>query len=277
MTDKRRRGVQRATLQDRYGLCFYRAPFNQIVDFALTLPHEAQLFCTCNLNHLRLLQIDAGFREAYRKASVVTIDSRPIRALAQFQVGEVLPLVTGADLFAAIIKRLRPDVDRPFFIASSEVAGNNLVAQLTMRGFAPESVGFDSPPFGFQNDETYSSRLIEKINAMKTTHLFMGVGAPKSERWIAQNLTRLPPANVFCVGAALDFSSGLKHRAPTWVRRLSMEWLHRLLSEPKRLIPRYFGDAVFLVEILAGRRLVQVCAPNIAGSNQGTADSAEIP
>jgi N-acetylglucosaminyldiphosphoundecaprenol N-acetyl-beta-D-mannosaminyltransferase len=262
MPDTRRDGAHGTdVLHDRYGLRFERASFEQVIDLALEPATQPQLFCTCNLNHLRLLQTDTAFQDAYRKAAVVTVDSRPIQMLARMQSGENLPLVTGADLFAALVDRLRPGIDRPFFVPSAPDAGEALAAQLVARGFAPDVIGHVSPPFGFQNDDAYSARLIEQICALGTTHLFMGVGAPKSELWIARHLAKLPAAHIFCVGAALDFTSGLKSRAPAWVRRFSLEWLHRLLSEPKRLVPRYAGDALFLARVIGGKRLVQICPP----------------
>ncbi|WP_176500753.1 WecB/TagA/CpsF family glycosyltransferase [Sphingomonas sp. HMP9] len=269
--------VQRSTSRDRYGLCFQRARLIEVVELAFAPIDAPQLFCTCNLNHLRLLQSDRAFQRAYRLAVVVTVDSRPLQMLARFQCGEALPLVTGADLFPALIARLRPGLDRPFFVTSSDDAGSTLVRQLVTRGFAPEAVGYFSPPFGFQDNDVHSADLIDRIQALGTTHLFMGVGAPKSERWIASKFVQLPSARIFCVGAALDFTSGLKRRAPLWVRRFSLEWLHRLLSEPKRLIPRYLGDALFLLKVMSGHRLVQICPPpGISGEDHDASPAPSI-
>ncbi|WBO20851.1 WecB/TagA/CpsF family glycosyltransferase [Sphingomonas abietis] len=268
MTDMRPAGSLRANR--RYGLNFERATFERVVEIALEPRDAPQLYCTCNLNHLRLLQTDAEFRDAYRKAGVITVDSRPIQLLARLQCADSLPLVTGSDLFSALIPRLRPSVDRPFFVTSSMEAGHILASQLMDQGFAPEAIGHVSPPFGFQDDEPYSDHLIEQITALGTTHLFMGVGAPKSERWIARYFAKLPAAHIFCVGAALDFTSGLKNRAPSWLRRFNLEWLHRMLGEPRRLAPRYLGDALFLARIIGGGRLVQVSPmPQDIGHNVG--------
>jgi N-acetylglucosaminyldiphosphoundecaprenol N-acetyl-beta-D-mannosaminyltransferase len=172
-----------------------------------------------------------------------------------------VPVVTGADLFPALLQALRPGIDRPFFVASSPEAAQILHDQLVARGFDSAQIGQDSPPYGFERDAAYSAGLVARIGALGTTHLFMGVGAPKSEIWVSRHFAALPPAHIFCVGAALDFSSSLKSRAPAWVRALSLEWAHRMLSEPRRLLPRYAGDALFLAQIVAGRKLVPVFPP----------------
>jgi N-acetylglucosaminyldiphosphoundecaprenol N-acetyl-beta-D-mannosaminyltransferase len=245
-------------LRDTMGIRFDRRDLNEIVDSALKTVNSQKLYVTCNLNHLRVLQSDGDFRQAYGKASVITMDSRPMQMVSRIRYGEQLPLVTGADLFAVLMERLVPGRDRPFFVASSTNTGERLVRKLVDRGFAAEDIGVISPPFGFEKNGVYSQSLLSTIREHRPTHLFMGVGAPKSERWVARHLPELPPAHIFCVGAALDFTAGLKNRAPAWLGQIGMEWLHRLLSEPGRLLPRYAGDAYFLACLLGGKKLATV-------------------
>jgi N-acetylglucosaminyldiphosphoundecaprenol N-acetyl-beta-D-mannosaminyltransferase len=164
-------------------------------------------------------------------------------------------------LFAVLFERLRPGLDRPFFVPSSKAIGDRLAQDLVARGFEPTAVAYNSPPHGFELDLDRGDRMVAEIQAHETTHLFMGVGAPKSERWVAQHLQVLPPAHIFCVGAALDFTAGAKTRAPAWLGQFGLEWLHRLLSEPSRLLPRYAADAAVLAKVLAGRKLAQVSPP----------------
>jgi N-acetylglucosaminyldiphosphoundecaprenol N-acetyl-beta-D-mannosaminyltransferase len=243
------------------GVRFDRKPLSEVVAVALSHVQSPAFYVTCNLNHLRVLQSDLEFRDAYRKATVITLDSRPIQMASRLRFGERLPLVTGAELFAVLFRRLRPGKDRPFFLSSSDDTGAKLRRHLLDRGFASDAVAFHSPPFGFEDDADQSAAMIAQIRAHNPTHLFMGVGAPKSERWVARHLDALPPAHIFCVGAALDFTAGSKTRAPAWLGRLGLEWLHRLMSEPSRLMPRYVGDAAVLARVLTGQRLAQVSLP----------------
>lgn len=246
---------------EQFGVRFDRTPLPELIAIALGDLQAPVFYVTCNLNHLRVLQSDAPFREAYRKAAIVTLDSRPLQMATRLRFGERMPLVTGAELFAVLFQNLRPEKDRPLFISSSDVSGNELRQRLLTRGFGPEAVAFQTPPFGFQDDESYSKALIAAIRAHGATHLFMGVGAPKSERWVAKHLNAMPPAHIFCVGAALDFTAGLKTRAPAWLGKLGLEWLHRMISEPQRLLPRYAGDAAVLAKVMTGRKLVPVSLP----------------
>lgn len=247
-----------SALHDQIGVSFDRRPLEQIVELALTQAANPVFYITCNLNHLRVLQSDPGFREAYRRASIVTLDSRPMQVITRLRFGERLPLVTGADLFSVLMERLRPQQDRPMFVASSQEVGAQLCKRLVDGGFSPNQVAFTSPPFGFERDAAFSAALLRTIREHNPSHLFMGVGAPKSERWIAEHLADLPPCHVFCVGAALDFTSGFKTRAPAWLGRVGLEWTHRLVAEPRRLLPRYAGDAVLLLQVIRGKRLARV-------------------
>jgi len=240
------------------GVRFDRKPLADVIAAALCETSAPSFYVTCNLNHLRILQSDNEFREAYRKATFITLDSRPIQIASRVCFGERLPLVTGAELFSVLFERLRPGKDRPFFVSSSDDTGRRLYQRLVERGFEHESVVYYTPPFGFEHDTDRNDAMIGHMQAHNTTHLFMGVGAPKSERWVAHNLGDLPPAHIFCVGAALDFTAGLKNRAPNWLRQLGFEWLHRLLSEPGRLMPRYAGDATILAKVLARHKLTKV-------------------
>ncbi|GBR02430.1 WecB/TagA/CpsF family glycosyltransferase [Acetobacter oeni] len=248
-------------LHEQLGVRFGHETLADVIAGAFRNIHAPVFYITCNLNHLRVLQSDMEFREAYRKATLITLDSRPVQVISRVCFGEDVPLITGADLFDALFRQMRSSRDRPFFICSSDDTGNRLRQNLLGRGFAPDSVAFYSPPFNFEHDADCNEMILAQIRKHNTTHLFLGVGAPKSENWVAQHLSDLPAAHIFCVGMALDFTAGLKKRAPSWLRSSGLEWLHRLSSEPGRLAPRYAGDAVIFARILIGQKLVQVFLP----------------
>jgi exopolysaccharide biosynthesis WecB/TagA/CpsF family protein len=113
-------------------------------------------------------------------------------------------------------------------------------------------VGAHSPSFGFEKNEQECQELIEEIKNSGATVLAVGVGAPKQEKWIYKYKEQLPNIKIFlAIGATLDFEAGNKKRAPKWVTEIGLEWLHRLLSEPKRLWKRYLiGGPIFCWLIL---------------------------
>mgnify|MGYP001796891773 CR=1 FL=1 len=199
-----------------------------------------RLLVTANLDHIVTLRRNAAFREAYADAWRVTSDGAPVFLYARIRGAAIRERVTGSDLFAAWCERVRPEEHRVFLLASNPVTAEKIRIHFLSRGFGAEAVTVEVPPFGFECDEEYSRALVERVRGARATHLVMGVGAPKSEIWAHSHRDRLGPLYVLCVGASIEFFTGDKARAPAWVGRLGLEWLHRFASEPRRLFHRYF-------------------------------------
>ena len=106
-----------------------------------------------------------------------------------------------------------------------------------------EVCGTYSPPLGFERDPTENSAIIERVNAARADVLVVGLGAPKQELWVAAQRHRLQVKTALCIGATIDFLAGEKSRAPRWMQRCGLEWMHRVASEPRRLFKRYARDA----------------------------------
>lgn len=235
-----------------FGIAFSRANAEEIVQ-AVTGPLDhigIQSYYTCNLDHIYNLSRNPEFRAAYEAAAVRTVDGRPLALYANLVHNLALPLVTGADLFPRILDCLRPELHRPYFVAGSEATGAALVERMQSAGFARDQMGLEVPAFGFEKDAEASSRLAHSIQEHGTTHLFFGVGSPKSEIWLYQNRHGLGNLHAFGFGAALDFAAGTRSRAPRWMQRIGLEWLYRLLGEPQRLLPRYTRNAISFVRLI---------------------------
>jgi len=218
-----------------------------------------RLIATANLDHIVNLVRDARFRAAYASTWAATADGAPVFAYARLRGCEIAERVTGADLTASLLEGMEAGICRPFFVTSSEEAGVLLRQALIVRGFGAESVAYHCPQFGFERDPAASAGLAAAIRDRRTTHLFVGLGAPKSEIWVHENRDLLGDTYALAIGASLDFYLGLRRRAPTWMRRIGCEWLWRLMSEPKRLSRRYLLDPWLLVpaianDLLAGSR-----------------------
>lgn len=206
-----------------------------------------RMIATANIDHIANLSMNPEFRAAYADAWLATIDGTPVHVYAQFAGRRDLPKVPGSDLLPVILERLRPGIHRPFFVAAAGTTAESLKRQLLDRGFAEDSVGIAVPEFGFEAD---GAALLRAIVEHGTTHLFMGVGAPKSEIWMHQNRLALRGCYGFGFGAGLDYTAGTRRRAPALFRSAGLEWAWRALAEPRRLPQRYaraawgFGLAV---------------------------------
>jgi N-acetylglucosaminyldiphosphoundecaprenol N-acetyl-beta-D-mannosaminyltransferase len=198
-----------------------------------------RMIVTMNLDHVVKLRRDRRFRRAYRKADVVTADGAPIFAYARLR-GARISKITGSDLFARLVPRLKPERHRCFFVLSSHELGHAMAEHLVKSGFARDQVAYSVPPFGFEKDCAASDALAEQIGAFAPTHLFFCVGAPKSEIWCHEYARQIGDAHVLCIGAGVEFYLGIKKRAPRLMQNTGLEWLWRWGQEPRRLTQRYF-------------------------------------
>ena len=104
-------------------------------------------------------------------------------------------------------------------------------------------VGAHSPSFGFEKNEEECEQLTRIVNESGANVVLVGVGAPKQEKWIMRWKDRMPGVDIWmALGATIDFEAGTLKRAPTFYRKIGMEWLYRFFKEPKRLFKRYFVD-----------------------------------
>lgn len=248
-----------------FGLLFEAKTESELADeLASVLPPPgsgAHAVFTANLNHIVDLRRDPEFRAAYKAAWKVTADGTPVFLYARLR-GVPLPgRLTGSGLFPLLMARLDPARHRIFFVAPSEAAAKGCADDLLRRGFPRDAVRSCVPAVGFEKNAAYSSSLAEDIRRQGTTHLFLGVGAPKSEKWVHTHAAALGDCYILCIGASLEFYVGLKSRGPEWMRKAGLEWLWRFGQEPTRLFNRYFVRSwLFLLAVaddLRGRTLLR--------------------
>lgn len=209
-----------------------------------------RLIVTCNLDHLQNLQNNREFQAAYDRAWLRTVDGRPLLVLANLVHHLRLPHVTGADLFSRIIQHLKPEAHRPFFVASSQATVDGLTRLMIDHGFAASELAFAIPSIGFEKEVYASNQLASAIREHRATHLFMGIGSPKSEVWVRAHGDELGNLYAFGFGAGLNFAAGTQKRAPHWMRKAGLEWAYRIIVEPKRLLPRYARNAVSFMGVV---------------------------
>lgn len=250
------RSEARADPRSIFGLDISLLAQEELIEELLAAPSAggAKLVATVNVDHVVTLRTNSRFREAYDCAWRVTVDGAPVYLYAR-AVG--LPLrerVTGADLFAELIQRWDPAKHRLFMLVPNEAVAVRMGLAMAQRGYDERALTIEVPPFGFERDADYSQALAARIRAKQPTHIIMGVGAPKSEIWAHEHRDQLGDAIVLCVGAAVEFVTGLKMRSPRFMRRIGMEWFWRFATEPRRLFHRYFVRSFgFVLAMMADR------------------------
>ena len=200
---------------------------------------------TLNVDHLEKLRHDAGFRRAYGAHDLVVADGNPIVWLSRIARSPV-GLVPGSELVEPLA-RIAARTGAPVaLVAGSEAAARGAAAHLKRIAPGLEVVLETAPGFPFDPVGAEARALVEAIRGSGARLCFLGVGAPRQERFAAFAAPLLPEVGFASVGAGLDFLAGLQRRAPAAVRRARMEWLWRALSSPRRLGPRYVKGATIL-------------------------------
>jgi N-acetylglucosaminyldiphosphoundecaprenol N-acetyl-beta-D-mannosaminyltransferase len=197
--------------------------------------------------------------EAYQ-AVLAGADTVPLADGAPLAIGAVLTgqgrvgRCPGPDLLEAAAARAAVDGLSFYLLGGGDGVAERLAARLLSRHPGLQVLGIATPPHGDWTDQA-GARLAEDAAASGADIVWVGVSAPKQEMWSARWVHRIGRP-IVCVGAAFDFLSGAKPRAPRWMRSAGLEWLFRLASEPRRVWRRYLiGNAVFLLDLIRwGRR-----------------------
>lgn len=224
-----------------------------LVDRWASSPFEALRYVvTPNVQHTMVFQDNADFREAYASASLVIADGWPLVASSRL-FGTPLPeRVTGSDLLPGLFDAARAEQPRTVFLLGAAPGIGELAAQkIRERWPHVRVVGTLSPPLGFERDDAQNRRIIARINETAPDVLVVGLGAPKQELWTYRFRHELRAKVALCLGGTIDFMAGATKRAPVWVRKARLEWLHRALSEPRRLGRRYAEHAVLFPALVA--------------------------
>jgi len=202
---------------------------------------------TPNVDHVVNLVSNEKFKDAYLGASLIVADGKPV-VLASKLLGKPLPeVVPGSDLVPALFDHFQNNLNRPlraYLLGAMPGVAEKAADNIKKQWPNVEVVGFFSPDFGFEKSEEMSLNICQLVKEAHADMVVFGVGAPKQELWSKQYSHKLNTKVILCVGATIDFLAGEKSRAPIWMRKIGMEWLHRMLSEPKRLVRRYLIDAV---------------------------------
>ena len=193
--------------------------------------------CVRDVHGVILCQDDAELLDIHRRAALVTTDGMPLVRAVHRAGHRDATRVYGPDLMLEVCAQ-RVGMLRHFLYGSTPEVLEDLRRGLEARFPGIAVVGTHSPPFRPLSDtEVADERNL--LRAARPDIVWVGLSTPKQERWMAANVDHLEGAVLVGVGAAFDFHAGRKRQAPTWMQRAGLEWLFRMLSEPRRLGRRY--------------------------------------
>lgn len=199
---------------------------------------EKILVNTLNQYSYCIAEKDPAFKKALVDSDILLPDGVAITASIQFLSGERIHKIAGADLHQFLLGYLNNKAGKCFYLGSSEDVLQKIKTRLENE-YPNIKAGFFSPPFKASFSADDSKALIDAVNAFHPEVLFVGMTAPKQEKWAHQFHSALDVRITCCIGAVFDFYAGsTKRPSQLWID-LGLEWLGRLISEPKRLWRRY--------------------------------------
>lgn len=213
--------------------------------------------CICNVHSLVTAVRDAGFMQAVNRADMATPDGMPVAWMLRALGHPGQERINGPDL----MWRYLGEAEKLGQVVSFYGSTDDTIALLRdamLRAFPKLRIGvMISPPFRPLTDEEADAHAAQ-INGANTAVMFVGMGCPKQELWMSSRRGTIHAAMVG-VGAAFDYHAGTLKRAPMWMQRSGLEWLYRLVSEPRRLWRRYLvTNSIFAVlalwQLLSFRR-----------------------
>jgi N-acetylglucosaminyldiphosphoundecaprenol N-acetyl-beta-D-mannosaminyltransferase len=194
--------------------------------------------CVTGVHGIVESQGDSSLRRVHNAAGLVTPDGVPLVWLARLRGLNHVERVYGPELMLALCDRSTSKGYRHFLYGGAEGVPERLANSLQRRYPELQIVGSYSPPFRPLTDEE-DEQIVQAINEANPDVVWIGLSTPKQERWMAAHVDRLTAPVLVGVGAAFDFHAGLKRQAPRWMQRSGLEWLFRLVNEPRRLWRRY--------------------------------------
>jgi N-acetylglucosaminyldiphosphoundecaprenol N-acetyl-beta-D-mannosaminyltransferase len=203
-----------------------------------------------NVHVLNSAAANPALRETLNRFDHVYCDGEGVRIGARIAGAELPERMTGADFVWDLAARLAPPHARWYWLGGApEVAAEAL---RRLQAHAPGIVVAGAHHGFFERSAAAS--VVAAINAARPDLLFVGMGTPIQELWVAAHRDAIEAPVVWCIGAAADFIAGTQRRAPAWMNRHGLEWLGRLAADPRRLFGRYvIGNPLFLGRVLRQR------------------------
>lgn len=236
------------------GVWINAAPFAEVLEKVLRAPERGERLSIHFATAHTLVEAreTVQLRRALTKG-LVEPDGMPLVWLGR-RAGLRVERVCGPDFMPAAIEGGIALGRTHFFYGGAPGVAEALVGRLTVRYPGLRVAGILSPPFRRLAPHEEES-IAAQVNAAKPDYVWVGLGTPKQDLWIAVNRPRLNAPVLLAVGAAFDFHAGRRRRAPRWMQRSGTEWIYRLSTEPRRLARRYTATNARFVRLVVEERL----------------------
>ena len=205
---------------------------------------------TPNVDHIVKLQDDKEFQKIYHNADLAIVDSVPLLLTTKYLNTPLKEKISGSDLFPAFCGVAAQKGYRVFLLGGRPGAARKAGEVLKNKYTSLQIRGTYCPPYNFENDELENNHIVDIIKKAEPDILFVGLGAPKQEKWIYKYKELYSVPVSIGIGVSFEFIAGMVKRAPRWMQKIGLEWFWRLILEPKRLWKRYLVDGLKFFRII---------------------------
>jgi len=220
-----------------------------------SLPLEAidfskfRIINTINPHSYCVANKDLVFKEALENSDILLPDGIGIVWAERFLNGNILKKIAGYDLFLFLMNKLNNEYGSVFFLGASDETLEKIKSKSSQE-YPNITFGSYSPPYKLAFSKKDSKIMCDEVNVFNPDILFVGMTAPKQEKWVHEFKNHLKVKNICTIGAVFDFYAGNVNRAPEFIIRLGLEWFHRSMKS-KRLFKRNFiSNPKFILHIL---------------------------
>lgn len=224
--------------------------FDVTTDFELTeFPEKALIVNTINAYSWTMTDRFPDFKKALQTSDVLLPDGVGVVYAARLLAGKQIKKIAGADLHLLLLELLNKKNGRCFYLGAS-LATLDLIKKRLKREYPNISVETYSPPFKKHFTDQDNQEMYDAINKFSPDVVFVGMTAPKQETWIYHNHNNINTKVICGIGAVFDFYAETKKRPSQWMINCGLEWLGRLITDPRRLWKRYLVyNGVFMYKI----------------------------
>jgi N-acetylglucosaminyldiphosphoundecaprenol N-acetyl-beta-D-mannosaminyltransferase len=232
------------------GVPLDRLSFEQVVDKLISRicsNLNPVYVVTPNVQHVVMFQQDREFQKVYDQAFLSVPDGVPLLWAARLMNTPLKGRVNGTDLVDELCKVSAQKKFKVFFLGGRPKAANKAASIMRQKYSQLEIVDTYCPPYNFEQNRAEITKTVQIIKTAKPDILFVGLGAPKQEKWMRTFHHQLEVPVSIGIGGSFELLSGMVNRAPKWMQQSGLEWLFRLMAEPRRLWKRYLiSNTVFV-------------------------------
>lgn len=211
-----------------------------LLDHFLLESKKPKIITTFNLDFLRIAYTDKVFNNICSNAMFNLPDGFGITSLIRFKFNIKVERITGNDLFPILLDIVKNNNLRVVVVGGSVKVSNLAKTRILKEVKIDEkNLLFLSPMNNFENNKNLNNQLIENVSTFEPNIVFAALGCPRQEKWLYDNMNKFGSSINVGIGATLDYYSGVKSRSPLLFQKFGLEWLWRLILEPRRLFKRY--------------------------------------